>query len=162
MTAIFSWVYPLQKQIHSSCPSARPAHSNNIGFGQQSAANLLRIHFWLPLFRNVVKCNCNMLPYKSGHGPLLLSLLLPTKEGRTIKQLASLCCWSFLEGTKSFYKRQALDLMTLWQNEEEKIIVSQPLYHNVMKYDCTMLAALYKWSITNPCQRSKEGLKTTC
>ena len=61
-----------QKEIHSSCMSARPAHSDNIGFGKQLAllapANLLRIHFWLASFCNVMKFDCTMLPYK-GHGP---------------------------------------------------------------------------------------------
>ena len=31
------------------------------------------------LFHNVVKFNYTMLPFKSGHEPLLLSLLLTTK-----------------------------------------------------------------------------------
>ena len=93
-----------QKEIHSSCPSARPAHSANIGFGKQLAllapANLLRIHFWLTSFRNMVKFDCTMLPYISGMGPLLLSLLLPMKEGRTLTHLllsASLRCAIFLK-----------------------------------------------------------------
>ena len=45
------------------------------------------------LFHNVVKFNFTNLSFKSGREPLLLSLLLPTKEGGTIKPLSSLCRW---------------------------------------------------------------------
>ena len=89
-----------QKEIHSSCPSARPAHSDNIGFGKQLAplapANLLRICFWLASFRNVTKFDCTMLTYISGMG-LPVTQSASVKEGRKDFNLsASLCCEIFL------------------------------------------------------------------